>query len=223
VAFFSWRSFILLAPVPVYFLMSNQEFFLYFHAYYYTFAIFAGYLGLLLFLAKREIADRLAIVVLAGTVFLNIFLLCDASGFYMQLEAGRDDAFSHALHDVFDHIPPEATVYTPHRYSAYLSNRQNMVIGDLRAEHLDFNALMDAQFAETNVHAAQVDYLVCDYMNDQCGWRQGNFDPDWVKNRKDNINSLLQSGQWQTFWNQNDVVILRRTSVKLPTARPASG
>ena len=210
VAFFSWRSLLLLAPFPLYFLMCDQEFYLYFHAYYYSFAFLAGYLGVLLFLARRDLGDRFRIVLLAGIFFFNILLLCDAASFYVQYERGRDDAFSNTLHEVFAKIPPEATVYTPHRYSAYLSNRANMVIGDLHEEHLDFKAMMDARFEDTNVHPEQVDYIICDYMTDQCGWRGGDYDPDMIRRRADNINRLLQSGQWKTFWNQNNVVILQR-------------
>ena len=209
-AFLSWRSFLLLAPIPVYLLMCDQEFFLYFHAYYYTFAFFAGYLGVLFLLARRDATSRFAVLLLAGTFFFNTFLLCCTAGFYMESIVCRDDNFSADLRQVFDRIPIEATVYSPHRYSAYLSNRQNMVIGDLREENLDFKAMMDAQFEMTNVHPEQVDYIVCDYISDQCGCRQGGYDPNLTKRRTDNINRLLQSGQWQIFWNQNDVVILKR-------------
>ena len=52
--------------------MSSQEFYLYFHAYYYTYAFVAGYLGLLFLLARREAADRLGIALLAGTFFFNV-------------------------------------------------------------------------------------------------------------------------------------------------------
>jgi len=211
-ALFSWRSLVLLAPLPFYFLMSDQEFYLYFHAYYYSFAFFAGYLGLLLFVGRRDVADRFAMVILAGTISFNIFLLCCATGFYMQFDAGRDNNFSNTLHEVFEKIPPEATVYTPHRYSAYLSNRQYMVIGDLRDEHLDFQAMMNARFEETNVHPEQVDYIVSDFMTDQCGWRNGFLNADLTQRRSDNIDSLVQSGQWQIFWQQNDVVILQRAT-----------
>ena len=206
----SLRSLILLTPLAVYLLMSDQEFFLYFHAYYYSFAFFASYLGVVLLLARQGTGDRLGLIVLAGTLFVNIILLCNVAGFYTQLGAGAEPAFSAMLHDVLETIPPEATVYTPHRYSAYLSNRQNMVIGDLRGDHLDFEAMMNAQFAETNVHPEQVDYIVCDYIDDQCGWRQGTLDPNLVQRRTMNVDRLLQSGAWRIFWNQDDVVILRR-------------
>jgi uncharacterized membrane protein len=208
--FFSWRSLILLAPLPVYLLMSDQEFFLYFHAYYYSFAFFAGYLGVVLFVARRGLADRLGLVILAGTFFVNVLLLCNVAGFYFQLSAGAEPEFTAMLHQEFDQIPPEATVYTPHRYSAYLSNRQNMIIGDLR-DTVDFNAMVNAQFAETNVRPGQVDYIVCDYVNDQCGWRQSTFNPAMIQVRTANVDRLLHSGEWKLFWSQNDVVILRRS------------
>jgi uncharacterized membrane protein len=210
IALFSRRTLILLAPFPLYFLMSDQEFYLYFHAYYYSFAFFAGYLGVLLFLARPNLPERWLATVVAGTFFFNVLLLCFAAGFYFQLEAGCDNDFSGILHAEFDKIPTDATVYTPHRYSAYLSNRQNMVIGDLRDQNLDFAKMMNAQFNATNVHPEQVDFIVCDFKTDQCGWRLGFLNADMTKHRADNIRHLLDSGQWQVFWSQSDVVILRR-------------
>ena len=210
-AMLSLRSLLLLLlPFPLYFLMSSQEFYLYFHAYYYSFAFFAGYLGVLLFLARRPGGDRGTIALLAGLFFFNVVLLCNASAFYFQLEGGRDNNFSETLHEIFDKIPPDATVYTPHRYSAYLSNRENMVIGDMRDEHLDFKAMMDARFASTNVRPEQVDFIVCDYKTDQCGWRLAYLNADMTRNRTENINRLLAGGQWRTFWSESDVVILQR-------------
>jgi uncharacterized membrane protein len=210
-AFASWRSLILLAPFPAYFLMCNQEFYLYFHAYYFSFAFVAGYLGLIFFLARSETIDRLGMVVLAGTFFLNVLLLCGTAGFYIQATLYRDDDFSATLHQEFDTIPTTATVYSPHRYSAYLSNRVNMVMGDLRDKNLDFDAMLNARFAETNVHPEQIDYIVCDFLNDQCGGRQTGYDPNMAKRRAENVDHLLESGQWQTFWLQNNVIILKRT------------
>ncbi len=218
VAFFSRRSLILLAPLFLYFMMSDQEFFLYFHAYYYTFAFFAGYLGVMLFLAQRAPADRLAFVALAGTFFFNILLLCPASNSYIRFEEARDDDFSKTIHQVFETIPTDAGVYSPHRYSAYLSNRDLMVIGDLHDENLDFKAMMDAQYGSTHVHPEQIDFIVCDYLTDQCGWRQGYLNPDTTKIRQDNIDRLRQSGQWATFFDQNDLVILQR--VREPVTPP---
>jgi hypothetical protein len=85
-----------------------------------------------------------------------------------------------------------------------------MVIGDLRDENLDFKAMMDARFDTTNVHPEQVDYIVCDFIADQCGCRQSWYDPDVTLRRMHNVDHLQQSGQWQTFWSKNYVVILKR-------------
>jgi uncharacterized membrane protein len=209
-AFLSWRSFLLLAPVPAYFLMSDQEFYLYFHAYYYAFAFFAGNLGVIFFLARREATDHWGVSILAFTFLFNVILLCPAASYYISLSECREDRFTSTLRQAFAAIPPEATVYTPHRYSAYLSNRDNMVIGDVADEHFAFGPMMDARFATTNVHPAQVDYIVVDCVTDQCGCRQGGYDPDTFERRSDNIKHLLQSGDWQTVFNQNNTVILRR-------------
>jgi hypothetical protein len=72
--------------------------------------------------------------------------------------------------------------------------------------------MIDAQYATTNVHSGEIDYIVCDQANDQCGWRQGGYNPDIIKIRSDNLNHLLQSGKWQMQWNQDGVVILRRAA-----------
>ncbi len=208
--FLSRRGLALLLPFPIYFLMSDQEFYLYFHAYYYQFALFAGYMALVFFLARWEVSTRLGLMVLIGTFFMNALLVCPVMGFYTGLAMGRDDALSSGLHEAFDKIPPDAAVYSPHRYSAYLSNRTNLVMGDLYDKNFDFKAMLDANFATTNVHPEQIDYIVSDLQNDQCGWRQGGYNPDATKLRADTINHLLKSGQWQIFWNQSNIVILKR-------------
>jgi uncharacterized membrane protein len=208
----SRRSLILLAPLVFYFLMDDQEFFLYFHAYYYTFAFFAGYLGLMLVLARPALVERQRIMILTCVLFINVILLCLAAAFYLRYEDGRDDAFSDTLRQVFGTIPPEAAVYSPHRYSAYLSNRDIMVIGDLRQPNIDFKTMMDAQYGATHVHPGQIDFIVSDFLTDQCGFRLGYPDPDQQQARRDNIDRLVQSGKWREFWKQNDVVILQRVT-----------
>jgi hypothetical protein len=140
-----------------------------------------------------------------------VLLLCLAASFYLNWLDCREDAFTAGLRGAFAHIPVEATVYAPHRYSAYLSNRENLVMGDLKDEHFDFDLMIDAEFFYTNVHPRQVDYIVVDCINDQCGCRQGGYDPVASRRRSDNINSLLQSGNWQMVFNQNNTVILHRT------------
>ena len=138
--------------------------------------------------------------------------MCLTLGRYELINAARNEPFSATLHQVFDSIPREAGVYSPHRYSAYLSSRPNMVMGDLADENLDFDAMIESRYPLTDVHAGQIDYLVCDLQNDQPGWRSTDFDPNKTKHRSDNVNKLVQSGQWQVFWHQDDVVILKRTT-----------
>ena len=206
----SWRSLILLAPFPVYFLMTNQEFFLYFHAYYYSFAFVAGVLGLIFFLGRPGISGRTGIALVAATVFFNALLLCTTSYFYINLYQCRDDHFTGALRQAFSEIPVNAGVYAPHRYSAYLSNRENMVMGDLKDEHFVFDILLDERFRETDVHPDQIDYIVVDCMSDQCGCREGGYNYQASQLRSNNINNLLQSGEWKIFFRQKNAVILQR-------------
>jgi hypothetical protein len=213
-AFLSWRSLILLLPFTLFFLMDDLQFFLYFHAYFFQFAFFAGYMGLTLFLSRWDLTTRVGVTMLAATFLINFLALFPALSLYVVLSLGRDEAFSRTLHEEFDSISRDAAVYSPHRYSAYLSNRDNMVMGDLRDKDLDFDAMIEGKFKTTDVHAAQIDYIVCDLVNDQCGWRQGGYDPDTTKLRADNIDRLLKSGQWKVFWNQNNVVILQRAREK---------
>ncbi|MEJ0000685.1 MAG: hypothetical protein WDO13_16865 [Verrucomicrobiota bacterium] len=209
-AFCSWRTVILLAPAPAYLLMSDQEFYLYFHAYYYSFAFFAGYLGLMLVLARLQPGGRATLALLAALFLSNIIACSFASGFYYQLSGGVDEDFSQTLREQFARIPPSATVYTPHRYSVYLSNRDNYVIGDLREANLDFNAMIQGRLAETNVRPEQIDYIVSDFLTDQCGWRNGFLSAEQFKNRADAIQRLVDSGNWKVDWQQDNVVILQR-------------
>lgn len=210
-AFFSWRSlFLFLLPLPAYLLMSDQEYYLYFHAYYYSFAFFAGYIGLLHYLCRHDPASRPTVIFLSLFWLVSLLTLCVATGYYFQLAAGEDEPFSTVLRSEFANIPPSATVYGPHRYSVYLSNRDNLVIGDMPPENVDFDAMMDAEFDKTNVHPGQVDYIVSDYFTDQCGWRRGFMSAEQHQSRMDAINRLVASGKWKRAWEQNDVVILQR-------------
>ena len=167
-------------------------------------------MGFIFFLAGREGVDRFGISIVAITVLFNVLLLCAAAAFYIAWVDCRDDAFTATLRQAFAEIPAKATVYTPHRYSAYLSNRENMVMGDLKDEHFDFDLMMDAQYAYTNVHPEQVDYIVVDFITDQCGCRMGGYDPVASQRRSTNVNSLLQSGDWKMVFNQKNTVILQR-------------
>jgi hypothetical protein len=209
-AFLSWRAFWLLAPLPVYFLMCNQEFYLYFHAYYFQFAAFAGYMGFLIFLARWNAGTRLGTSLLTVTAFINVLLLCTVAGFYQELGAGKDEAFNAELRAAFKTIPIDAGVYSPHRFSTYLSNRDNMVLGDLYDNDLDFKKMLDEVVDRTDVHPEQIDYIVSDLENDQCGPRSSGFNEAAAKKRAAFVSQLLKSGQWQMFWSENNVVILKR-------------
>jgi uncharacterized membrane protein len=210
-ALLSPRSLILLAPFPFYFLLSNHEFYLDFHAYYFQFAFFAGYLGLIDFLLRPSDfrVRREAILALAAAA--NLLALYPMAGSFSALAQGRDEDFNATLRAAFETIPPDAAVYSPTRFSAYLSNRTNVVVGDLDEANLDFKAKLDKEVSFTGVPPEQIEYIVCDILNAQCGWRlTRGFDQAAAEVRAGNIKQLIKSGQWRIFWNQNNVVILNR-------------
>jgi uncharacterized membrane protein len=208
--FLSLRSFILLAPFPFYFLLSDHEFYLGFHAYYFQFAFFAGYLGLIYFLARpSEVAWR-GKATLVAVALGNFLILIPVAREFYGLSQGRDEPFNAALRQVFSTIPASAAVYAPTRYSAYLSNRTDIVLGDLRDENFNFNGFLNEESTFTGVRPGQIGYIVCDILNDQSGWRTGRFDADISKIRAANLKRFLDSGQWQIFWNKKNVVILKR-------------
>ena len=211
-ALLSRRTLILLAPFPVYFLMNDREFFLYFHAYYFQFAFFSGYLAFITFVSRWNSSTHLGVAVISATFLLNVVILCAWTGFYVGFYMEHNEPLNKEIHAAFDKIPSGAAVYSPHRYSAYLSNRPNMVMGDLADEKLDFKAMLDARYGTTNVHPEQIDYIVCDIQNDQCGWRQGtgSSHPEISERRAANIKQLVDSGHWQFAWTEKDVVILHR-------------
>ncbi len=206
----SRQALLLLLPFPFFFLMKDQEFFLYFHAYYYQFVFLAGYLALIYFVTRWDITTRVGATVMAVTIACNMVLLSPAICEYAGFAAGADDGFSDVLRQVFAQLPTEAAVYGPHRYSAYLSDRPDMVMGDLSEENLDFKKMLDQRFDVTDVHPEEIQYIVCDLMNDQCGWRLGGYDADKTKRRADNVQRLISSGQWTLLWSQQNVVILHR-------------
>jgi len=205
----SRQALLLLLPFPFFFLMKDQEFFLYFHAYYYQFAFLAGYLALIYFVTRWDITTRVGATVMAVTIAFNMVLLSPAICEYAGFAAGAD-SFSDVLRQVFAQLPTEAAVYGPHRYSAYLSDRPDMVMGDLSEENLDFKKMLDQRFDVTDVHPEEIQYIVCDLMNDQCGWRLGGYDAAKTKRRVDNVQHLIASGQWTPLWSQQNVVILHR-------------
>jgi uncharacterized membrane protein len=211
---FSRRSLFLLGLFPVYFLMSDQVFFQPYHAYFYQFALLAGYVGLICFISTNAISSRLGAAVMVGTIFINALIFCSAFALYTRLDLGSREDLSARLRNIFENIPKDAGVYCPHRYSEYLSDRQNVVMGDLSDNDLDFQQMIESRFNLTDVHPEQIDYIVCDLLNDQCGWRQNNLNEDMSKRRASNINDLILSGRWQIAYNQNDVVILRRANAR---------
>jgi uncharacterized membrane protein len=209
-AFVFPRSLILLAPFPFFFLLCDHEFFLNFHAYYFQFAFFAGCVAMISFLARDDRPTGRGTVLLAAIIAANLLALIPVAKYFSGLAQGRDEALSSTLHAAFETIPPEAAVYTATRYCAYLSNRTNIVVGDLAEENFDFKARLDAESGFTGVPPEQIDYIVCDILNGQCGPRLGGFNPEAAKIRAENVRRYLDSGQWQVFWNQSNVVILRR-------------
>lgn len=212
---FTSRTALLVAAVsfPIYFLMDDQEFYLYFHAYYFTFAFIAAYLGGLFFIARRGL-DRWAAALLTGVYCLNVVLLIYSMAFYFQLFGGLDETFSRSLRNTFAQIPLDAAVYAPHRYSAYLSNRPNMVMGDMPKANVNFDDMVEAEYNKTTVHSSQIDYIVSDFWTDQCGYRRGFMSQDDTERRANAINKLIASGKWQVYWHQDDVVILQRATGK---------
>jgi len=204
------RSLVLLLPFPLYFLLTDHEFFLNFHAYYFIFAFFAGYVGLLQLLARPGISSGRRSALLAAALAINLVSLYPVAGFLAGMLASRDEALDQPLHAAFHALPKDAVVYTPTRFSAYLSNRPDIVVGDLAEENFDLKQRLDDEYAFTGVRPEQVDTIVCDLVNDQCGPRAPGFDPAKAKNRAAAIKQFLQSGAWQVFFNQDNVVILRR-------------
>jgi hypothetical protein len=214
-ALFSPRSLLLLVPFPLYFLLSDHEFFLNFHAYYFAFAFFAGYVGLIHFLARPSLSGGRRHALLAAAVAINLVSLYPMAGFISALLASRDDALDRPLHVAFNALPKDAVVYTPTRFSAYLSNRTDVVMGDLAEENFDLNQRLADEYAFTGVHPEQIDTIVCDLVTDQCGPPTTSFDPAKTKIRAANIQRFLKSGAWQIFFNQGSVVILRRAGNSL--------
>ncbi len=138
-------------------------------------------------------------------------LLYSTVSLYERLAVGEDPGLSQKIHETFNKLPIEAGIYAPHRYSAYLSSHPDMVMGDLRDKDVDFDRMIEDKYPVTHVHASDIQYIVCDLLNDQCGWRQGGLNQDVIKRRADNIERLVQSGQWKIDSNEDNLVILRRT------------
>lgn len=209
----SWESFpILFLPSYSVFLMDADRFFFRHHAYYFQYAFFAGCLGLICLLThleKRSILKRISCVVILIMTLLTTF---DAWIYADQNPQYRRDEFNGKLISIFDAIPRSAGVFCQHRYSGFLSNRVNMVMGDLAELNVDFDALIERRYPETNVHSGQIDFIVCDLRSGQCDQRELSFVLDEYNKRKTAIAALLQSGTWRVWWQQNEVIILKRMS-----------
>jgi hypothetical protein len=200
----------MLLPLPAYLLMSDQEFFLYFHAYYFSFLFFAGYIGLFHLLRRFEPAGQSAMVGFSFFWLVAVLTLCYWGGYYFQLSTAIDEPFSTMVRQEFAKIPADATVYGPHRYSVFLSNRVNFVMGDMPPEGTDFDTMVENEYNRFNVHPDQIDYIVSDYWTDQCGYRRGFASEQDTQKREDAINRLVASGKWEIAWQVNDAVILQR-------------
>lgn len=209
--FVSWESALLLLPLPLFWLMNNNELYLLIHAYYFQFLFFAACIGVLTFARRWGISTRIGRIALILLVVSNgLFLTYEQWVLSKRHHAGGEEDINTAIRQEFTNIPVEAGVYAPHRFSAYLSNRVDMVMGDLKDEHLDFESMVNARVNETTVRAEQIDYIVVDLISDQCGLRLTMANQEQSQRRHDNIQHLLDTGRWELFWNEHDVVILRR-------------
>jgi hypothetical protein len=208
-ALFSWRSLLLLAVSPLYFLMNDGQFILPFHAYFHQYAFVAGYIGLVLFLARHDISTRIGTTVIISVLLVNFLCSISSFGIYSGLWTGRDKAYKTQV-EAFAKIPRDAGVYGPHRFSEFLSNRQVMIMGDMHDEDFDLDRVINAKYNVTHVLPGQIDYIVCDVLSDQCGWRKNGYNPDYTKIRGKNLDRLILSGKWKLIFDEEGVVILHR-------------
>ncbi|PAW77131.1 MAG: hypothetical protein B9S32_12690 [Verrucomicrobia bacterium Tous-C9LFEB] len=209
--FASWESALLLLPVPLFWLMNNNELFIQIHAYYFQFVFLAAHLGLIAFLRRWDFSTRIGKGILIAVLCLNgVFLVYEYTLMKARYHGDGEEQANTELRREFARIPVEAGVYAPHRHSGYLSNRVNMVMGDLQQDHLDFDQMIAARQAETTVRPDQIDYIVVDQIADQCGPRKTLFKQEITQKRHANIQKLVDSGRWQIIYNQEYVVILQR-------------
>lgn len=207
----SWESTLLLLPLPLFWLMNNGELFIQIHTYYYQFIFFASILGLIAFMRRWEYSTRVGKTVLISVLSLNCLFLAYQYTIMTALYHGDgEEALNTELRREFARLPVNAGVYAPHRHSGYLSNRVNMVIGDLAETPFDFDAMLNARLAETTVRPDQIEYIVVDQITDQCGSRKRLLDTAASQKRHENIQKLLDTGRWQIVYNQEYVVILQR-------------
>jgi hypothetical protein len=85
-----------------------------------------------------------------------------------------------------------------------------MVLADLPGDKSTLENEIATRYGTTNVRPDQIDYVVSDLWNDQCGWRQAGQETAAMKQRSAFVQRLIASKQWQMFWTKDDVVILKR-------------
>lgn len=207
--FLSRQGVILLAPLPFYFLMCDQEFYILIHSYYFQFFLLAGCWAAIFFLDRLKKA-WVRNVFLAAIILCNGIMTFKAVLYCQNLTTMADASFNNEVRWVMTSIPRQAGVYGPHRYSVYLSNRANMVMGDLREEHLDFDAMIEAKADITTVRPDQIEYIVCDTVSDQPDPINSEAESQNAKQRLANVNKLLQSGRWEVWWQRDDMYVLHR-------------
>lgn len=209
------RTALIMAPFPLFFLMIDREFYLYFHSYYFQFALLAGVVAYIRFLVKWQ-ATRIPMITLVLAFLVNIFFTFQSSQYYSILFFNKDNVdFVDQLHRAFDTIPRNACVYAPHRFSAYLSARPDMVMGDLQDPNYpnyNFYNYVDDRYATTHLHSSQIQYIVCYLMADQCGITAVQYNPDHLAKRAECIRGLLKSGVWRIYWkadNETAIILVR--------------
>ena len=166
------RTILILAPLPIFLLMSDREFFIYFHAYYFQFVLLSATVAMIQLLQRLQ-SSRIIQFTILTTLSINIFLTFLNSQYYTLLFQKKDDPYETGmLHQVFDSIPKNACVYAPHRYSVYLSARPDMIMGDLQDPsfpNFNFYTYAEGKYPSTQLHASKVDFIFCNIATDQCG------------------------------------------------------
>jgi hypothetical protein len=202
------RSLIIILPMPIFFLMSSQELYVDFHVYYFAYAYIAAYIALILFLKECPITSPLSIAVVTVIVLWNSVDLAAYTSSYEAIAFDQDATANRTIMEQLQKIPGDVAVYSPHRYSAVLSNRENMVMGDLvYGDKETFDSMVEARYSTTLVHADQIDFIVCDIITDQTGRRLSINTTDSPK-RYNNLYKLVESGKWKVYWGSAEKRIM---------------
>lgn len=195
------------------FLMNWDDFVFWFHAYYFQYALLAGILGgmtgLYWLRSRRFLHGLVWVVLLAVSVVIGW-------GTWREIEqepGNRHNPFNVELRRAFEALPRSAGVFCQHRYSAWLSNRRVLVMGDFIDGNPDFDAAVNARAAETGVSAAQIEFIVCDLRDGQCGPRGINLHRDEYARRQVALAAMKASGKWIVWWERDEAVILRRVPI----------